>query len=149
MATETYYFKGKVKWAKVYPGQEKSKFGDRFTVDFYPDDVAAFVATGVQLVAKKDDDGAVKFQVRREPQKLIRGELVNFGPPQVLDKNNNPTTVAIGNGSTVTIKIAVYDTMKGKGHRLDAVRIEDLVVYNSEGGAGDGKPKGEVPKLPF
>ena len=149
MATETYFFKGKCKWAKVYPGQEKSQFGDRFSLDFYPEDQEAFKATGVQLHPKEDEDG-VKYQLRREPQKLIRGELVNFGPPQVFDKANKPFTDAIGNGSTVTVKIAVYDTVKGKGHRLDAVRVEDLVVYKKEDGDGaKAHPKGEVPKLPF
>jgi hypothetical protein len=46
----------------------------------------------------------------------------------------------IGNGSTVTCKISVYDTQLGKGHQLEAVRVEELVEYvKTEGEANERK----------
>lgn len=144
MATQVFYFLGKTKWTKVYPGQEDQKYG-HFGMDFYPDDLEAFQKTGVQLQERTDDDG-VFFKLRRTPTKLIKGKLADFGAPTVLDSNNQPFNQPIGNGSTVTVKLSVYDTVKGKGHRLDSVRVEDWVEYKKEGQSTEAV---NVPKLPF
>jgi hypothetical protein len=72
--------------------------------------------------------------------------LVTYTPPEVLDKDNQPFTKLIGNGSTVTCKVIIYDTIKGKGHRLEAVRVDDWVEYVPE---GSQSPAGNVPKMPF
>jgi len=141
MATEVFYFKGKCNWAKV---QAPDKEYDYFGMDFYPDDVKAFEATGTQLKPNKDDNGETFFKVKRRPTAMIKGELVEFGGPVVLNKDNEKTDELIGNGSEVTIKVSIYDGAKGKGTRLESVRIENLVAY--EGGA---KVVGELPEHPF
>jgi hypothetical protein len=38
-------------------------------------------------------------------------------------------TDAIGNGSTVTAKLSIYDSKFGKGTRLEAVRVDEHVPY--------------------
>ncbi|WP_205105296.1 hypothetical protein, partial [Sutterella massiliensis] len=37
--------------------------------------------------------------------------------------------VSLGNGSEVTVDIAVYDTQKGKGHRVEKITVHNLVEY--------------------
>lgn len=151
MATQFYYFKGKCNWARLYEGMEDEKFG-HYGIDFFPEDNEAFKATGVQLQPRENEDGEVFYKLRRNPEALIKGEVVKFGPPKVVDKDNESFDKLIGNGSTVTVKIGVYDTRKGKGHRLESVRVEDLVVYekDEEGESNvKGELKGEVPAIPF
>ena len=151
MATQFYYFKAKAQWCRLYEGMEDEKFG-HYGLDFFPDDVEAFKASGVQLQPRENEDGDIFFKLRRHPEALIKGELTKFGPPKVVDKDNEPFDKLIGNGSEVTVKIAVYDTAhKGKGHRLESVRVEDLVVYEKDGedAAPKGEIKGEVPTVPF
>jgi len=144
MATQYVYFKGKAKWAKVF---RPDQMYDYYGMDFYPDDPDAFQESGIQLKPNKDnEDGRTFFKVKRRPTALIKGELVNFGPPVVFDKTNMTTTQAIGNGSEVTVKIALYDSQKGKGHRLESVRVENLVEYEGNAELDVG---GEVPEVPF
>jgi len=145
MATQTFYFKGKCNWAKLFKPDQKY---DYFGMDFYPDDVEAFKATGTQLRPNKNEDGETFFKVKRHPSAMIKGELVNFGGPVVLDAKNNDMTDAVGNGSTVTLKLSIYDSQVGKGTRLESVRVEELVPYEGK----DGPPAeagGEVPDIPF
>lgn len=134
------YLTGIVKWAKVHKPDEKYQ---NFSLNLYPDKDtwAVFAESGIGVTPKEDDDG--KFITLRRPvQKVIKGELVKFGPPAVFDKDKKDITDLIGNGSRVTVKVAVFDTIKGKGHRMEAVRVDDLVKYS--GGTQDpGFP--EVP----
>lgn len=73
----------------------------------------------------------------------IKKELVHFGPPKVIDKDGVPVTQLLGNGSEVVIKVVVYDSKKGKGHRLEAVQVHKLVVWE---GSGDGNGSQAVTK---
>ena len=143
MATQYFYLSGKAKWAKLFKPDEK--YGN-YQIDLYLDKASEelFDTIGLQLTKKKNEEGAfVTF--RRAPKKLIKGELVDFGPPTVLDKDNNPINLLVGNGSEVTIKIAAFDTVKGKGHRLDTVRVEKLVEYN----APKREDEANRPPMPF
>lgn len=146
MATKFKRYSGTVKWAKVYEGQEDQKYG-HYGLDFYPDDVEDFKSSGVQLQERTDEEGGVFFKLRRTPKKLIKDKVVDFGTPLVLDAEGEPFDKPIGNGSKVTVKIAVYDTVKGLGHRLEAVRVDEWVEYKKEEGASDGGPN--TPKFPF
>lgn len=144
MATKFVYFTGEVEWAKVRTPDEKYH---NYTVDLYMDDDSwtKFFDSGLQLTPK-EKDGKRYVTFRRPEEKLIKGETVNFGPPEVLiheDDNYNDFDGLIGNGSTVMVKVAVYDTMRGKGHRLETVAVEELVEYNPEGGSG------KDPDMPF
>jgi hypothetical protein len=160
MATKYYYFTGKAQWSKVYPGQEDEEY-DAFSIDVALDDWDNFTKSGLQLVVRESgkpnkngnpykwytgEDGIKYTSFRRKVHQLINGETVDFGEPKVLDKENHPFNKPIGNGSTVTVKVAVYDTRKGKGHRLETVRVEDWIEYKPEASDNAG---GTVPKMPF
>ena len=144
MATKWSNHTGTVKWAKVYKGQEDPKY-HYYSLDFYPDDVEAFLATEIQVEKREDEDGTF-FKLRREPKKLIKDKVVEFGPPDVWDADAQPFDKSIGNGSKVTVRVAVYDTAKGKGHRLEAVMVNEWVEYKKPEGEDDGPRK---PKFPF
>lgn len=137
MSTQTYYFTGKCKWAKLatpdeFRGQTKYK------INLYLDKkgLRELNESGARLEVREDIDGKyVGFS--RPESKTMKDELVELGPPWVLEEKDgeevdfsNPER--IGNGSTVTCKVSVYDTRMGKGHTLEAVRVDNLVEYTGE-----------------
>lgn len=127
MATKYVYLSGKTKWAKVRKPDDKY---NNFQVPLYlnPESMKVYDTLGLSLSKKEDEEGTfVTF--KRPVSKLIKNELVNFGPPKVVNADNSEFDGLIGNGSEVTVKVAVYDTMKGPGHRLESVRVEKLVEY--------------------
>ncbi len=131
MATEQLLFSGTCKWAKV---RRPDDTYNNYTIDLYMDEESmnAFIVSGLQLQPKEDEDGRfVRF--RRPIEKMIKGEVIHLGPPRVVDANNEDLDdIAIGNYSDVTIRVAVYDTRKGVGHTLEAVRVDNLIPF--EGG---------------
>lgn len=127
MASSYYYLSGKAKWAKLFKPDDKYK---NWQIQVYMDDpsMKIFDESGMTMQKKTDEDGTfVTF--RRPEAKVIRDELVKFNPPEVLDAEGNKLDQLVGNGSEVTVKVIVYDTMKGKGHRLEAVKVTKLVPY--------------------
>ena len=150
MTTKYIYLTGIIEWAKVREPDEKY---NNYTIDLYLDDPswAVFKASEIQ-VTPKEKDGKKFVTFRRPHVKLIKNDMVTFGPPEVLintgKKDDSGTSIyekydgIIGNGSFVSIKVAVYDTQRGKGHRLETVAVETLVEYNPE-------PKDSGPKMPF
>ncbi len=119
------------KWAKVRKPDEKYQ---NYTIDLYmtPASWKEFKASGLSMTPKRSDEG--EFVTFRRPEsKLIKNEVVTFGPPSVLNPDETEFEGLVGNGSEVTIKVVVYDTMKGKGHRLEAIRVDKLVPYEGNG----------------
>lgn len=134
MATKFYYLKGKAKWVKARKPDEK--YGN-YTMNLYLDEASEkiFEESGLQIEPKQDEEGTF-YTFRRPHEKMIKREVVVFGPPGVFNADNTEFDGLVGNGSRVTIKVSVYDTIKGKGHRWESIRVEELVEYNPEGGAG-------------
>lgn len=139
------YFNGKARWAKLYVPDEK--FGPKYSIELQLDEenLAKYKAAGCMGNPSKDGEGYYTF--RRTKTMLTRkGQLKEFGPPKVLDKEGQPTTVSIGNGSDVTIKVETYPTEKGVGTRLVSVRVDNLVEYNSgSSGNYDAIAGGAIP----
>ncbi len=143
MATKEYYFNGIAEWAKVQPHQRDKKY-DRYAINVVMDEetMKRFRASGAQIMIRQnnDEDKTEYGQFHRPHSNLIKGEVVTFGPPQVFLAGDEPEDDddqdykrfdgEIGNGSEITVKIVVYDTVKGPGHRLQAIRINNLVVYD-------------------
>ena len=128
--------RGKVKWCKI---KTPNKFG-RWSLDLYPDDASLAKIKklqekpGIKNVLKKDEDGYFMTFIR-DPQKLMRGKMVMFPPIQVLDKDDRPTDVAIGNNSDCDVVLQVYawggsnNIAPGKGARLHALKVWNLVPF--------------------
>lgn len=125
-----YYFRGVGKWCKVQTPDKKFGF---YTLDLYLDDesLQMFKDSGLGLKLRESEDG-LYIKLRREPERLIAGDVVNIGPPKVFllsgDKAE-PFDGLIGNGSKIVCKVSVYDGPRGKGHRLESVGVEELVEF--------------------
>ena len=127
--TKTYYFTGPCKWAKVY--QPDDYKGDKkWKVNFYlnKETKKLLKESGVQLKIRDDDDG--EFVVFSRPvERQYQDEVKEFKPPKIFNKELEEIEDLIGNGSVITAKISVFDTAKGTGHRLEAIRVDSLVKY--------------------
>lgn len=145
MATTRYKLYGEFKWAKVHTPDPKYEV---YALDLFPDDasIRLFKKTGLRN-ARKDGvmaDGSeaefISFK-RKAKKKNKDGDLVDNGPPLVVDALGKRIDVLVGNGSTGSITIAVYDTQfegaKMKGHELEKVEVEGLVEYE---GTASGPP---------
>lgn len=130
MATKVFRFYGKSHYAKVHTPDEK--YGNyQCGLIFDKASLDLFRKSGLQLKLK-DVDGEQYATFRREPRKLIRGDMVEFGKPKVTDAVGREIDDLVGNGSLVALTISVYDTIKGKGHRIDEVRVNQLVPYGKD-----------------
>lgn len=112
---------------------------DKWSVTLYPtkdslEVIRDLQAQGLKNVMKKDDDGYF-IQFSREPTKLIRGKVVAFSAPKVIDREGKPFDGnKIGWGSDATIRLEVYthgtpNGGKAKAARWDSVRIDNLVPF--------------------
>lgn len=138
MATTTHYFTGTCKWAKVYVPD------DRFPPPRYrvplcldADSRGRYNALGLQMRPKIDSEGDELITFTRPVSRTFAGQERHFGPPKVIDSSGSLVRdQLIGNGSNVTLEVTVYDYVfngrSGKGHRLETVKINNLVEYERE-----------------
>lgn len=137
---ESLILKGKCKWANrlFIPDIEYKKW----SLVLYPDTdslekIRDLQAEGMKNVLKKDEDGYhVAFS--RPTEKVIRGKVVAFDPPTIVDFQEQPFAGPIGNGSDVTVKLEVYQhsvpgtQKKAKAARVMSVRVDNLVPFEKE-----------------
>ena len=135
MSTRIQYFYGKSKWAKLGLGTDPSKNADdkyacwKIDLHMAPESWEAFEKSGLQLKVNVDETGSRYVTFRRPFMKLIKKELVKFDPPEVTTADGEKFKDFIGNDSTVIVKVNIFDTVKGKGHRLESVRVMELVKF--------------------
>lgn len=129
MANKVFFVTGEAKWANTLINPDK-KF-KRYTVDLYPDakNLKVFKDSGAQNEIRTDKvDGRPFIKLSRPTMKLVKDKIREYGAPELLDANNKEWDGRpIGDGSIITCKLEVYDTVKGPGCRLEAVRVEKLV----------------------
>lgn len=140
MATKYLYLEGIAQWTKAKEPDEKY---NNYSIDLYvtPEADANMKQSGAQLTRREDDKG-VYYKIKRPHEGIVSGEKVEWGPPAVRIVTGNelepgvpettPFDGLVGNGSKVTLKLAVYDTKKGKGTRWEALRVDELVEYNPD-----------------
>lgn len=153
MSTSTYLFTGKTKWAKLQPDKPDTKFGEQWQLPLYLDAKSwvDYEKSGIRLEVKKDKETGEPYVTFRRKVKEMhwkKGAMQENGPVKVVIANQygeyEPFDGLIGNGSSVSAKVDVFDTKNGKGHRLVAVGVDNLVEYNP-----DGVGESNVPKMPF
>lgn len=130
MSTNTVMLSGEAFWTKVKePDQKFKKWG----LDLYMDDesFAKYKESGMGMSIREAEDGRLYVKFSRPTSKVFKDKLVQFDPPAVW-KDKEPFKGYIGNGSKVTIKVSYFDTAQGVGHRLDAVRVDELVEYDPD-----------------
>ena len=152
MATTKLTIDGPVSWAKVfeqnrdmegYQGAAK-EYGGQYSINIYLDEnnIERLNAVGSQKKAKKpgeksyteldNSNGMLMYSFTRRHQD--RYEWAS-GAPRVVKADGTPWDFGedglIGNGSVCRIQLACYDTARGVGTRLEAIKVLDLVPYAS------------------
>lgn len=135
--TKFVFLQGKAKWAKlVTPDTKFNRWGivlymDKASLDIFNE----MKKEGVKNVLKKDEDG-YHAQFSRPCSKLIRGKVIGFAPPEVLESDGKSVlrNALVGNGSDVTIKLEQYWYKTPIGEmesavRLLSVRVDTLVPF--------------------
>jgi len=133
MATKYITVSGKIAWAHHLFEPDEFRGDKKWKVDFYPDVKSKQTITdaGIMLRYKAGEFG-MYIRPARPTQKMFKKGLVEFDPPEVTDKDGKKWEGGIiGNGSEATLRLSVFDTVNGPGHRLEAVRIDSLVEYHS------------------
>lgn len=123
------YFKGKCKWAKVHePDEDYDKTKKSWKIDLYMDDKSwlLYEKSGIQLKVRQTEGEGKYVQFKRP---TLAWDGTPLSGPDVIDLQGNAIKDKIGNGSEVIVKVEVYKAKKGKGHRLMAVQVTNLVEY--------------------
>jgi len=137
MATNMYEFEGELYWTKVSEPDEYN--GNKFYVTNIHADKETynnFKASGISTrVNEKDGKYVLKVKRPVEPKVFPDGTSVGGGKPALYDKDGNPWEgpEIIGNGTKAKVKVSVYDikNRSNKGHRLEAIYIQEFVPYES------------------
>ena len=140
-------FTGKAYWARVYEGNHDEYGGKEFykiTVALDNESWSKFNQSGCQLKTKPVESDSdilgVTFKRDVHPKTGIdkKGKAWSLGggAPRVVDADGDELTDLIGNTSDVEVLVEIYtiDTgpLKGKkGHRLEAVKVLNLVKYEA------------------
>lgn len=146
MARKTQYetIRGKIFWAKT---KAPNKFG-KWSVDIYPDPASMAKINklketpAIKNVIKQNEDGKY-ISFHRDTSKLVRGKLVKFNPPIVLQRNPDgvgdpiPYDGMIGNGSDGDVELEIYGwdanpergTLPGRAARLNKILVWNLIPF--------------------
>lgn len=134
MATTFHKFKGKLKWCQNLTEPDDYNGIKNYKCNLILDEASEeeFRRAGIRTKKQTDKEGDTFAVFKRPPTKKIRDEIVEFGAPEVVDAEGNAVTVPIANGSEAEVEVVVYDTMAGKGHRLNKVTVTDLIEFVPE-----------------
>lgn len=131
MATQTVYVSGVIhgpRWPRIRQDQMDTKFGENFHCTIYPDEAGIHqIKASGSRVKKNEDEHGTFYKFSRPNKKDFKGKTEVLGPPMVVDKDGNPFSELIGDGSKITVKLSVYESAFGKGTRLEGVRVDELV----------------------
>lgn len=173
MATKYGKIKGLVNWAKVYEpdvafADSKWKM-DFYPLD--ETEWAVVDNLGLSMRKRDDEEMDMKYiKLSRPTEKKYKNELTAFCPIRITaqdgttiqdthdkdgkvlksfrilddpERTSIGERVLIGNGSEIEVEVIAYDTSVGRGHRIEAIKIRELVKYDSED-AGNVVTEGDV-----
>lgn len=132
MATTHYILNGKMNWLHhLFIKDEKY---NKYSVDFYPTKESWKTYNGIGLELKvrtNEATGEDYIKFSRKHDQLIKNTVVEFGPPTVFDVEGNvvDNIGTIGNGTSGMVKIEVYQSAKGLGHRLLEAKLTDIIEF--------------------
>lgn len=139
--TDFVYLEGMFKYTRHITPEVDLDGKANWNVTFYPkpaslETIQKWVSEGLKNKIKKDDDGYfIKF--RRDVIKEFKGGRKRaFEPPEVIDANNQPVDVMVGNGSTGILKLETYihPTPYGgtaRAARFAGIKLETLVPFDA------------------
>lgn len=125
---------GKVKFIHAV---NLNKYG-KWSITIYPDaksleKIRELQADGLKNILKKDqgDPDGYYISFHREPTKPMRGKVVAFPAPVVIDKDGQPMDGStIGWGSDVTVRVEIYRSTPASQYKYVACRWDKLRVDN-------------------
>lgn len=134
MATKFYKIKGKTKWTQNVTQPDEFRGASNYKVHLYDldkENLAIWQESGVQTKPRVDKEGDTVYTLKRPGgKKIIKNEVVEFGPIEFVDNKGQPITVAVANGSEVEVHYITYDTNGfGKGHRVNKVIVTNLIEF--------------------
>lgn len=146
----TVFVSGKLYWSKLERAVDNyEKTGKEWTVDFVPDDIQFLKDNRLLDRLKEGKDPIEGDYIRlRKPEKDKDGK--DNEPIKVIDGDNQPWVkgTAIGNGSVADVKLTIADFGAGKKKAIwaKAIRVTDLVPYESDefGGMDTKTPKADT-----
>lgn len=146
MDKSTVYASGTLYWAKIVGDgalhDNYERTARQWATEFEPDDPSFLKDHGLldRLKEKEDPKNPDKgrFLVLRKPELNRDGEKND--PIRIYDEDNQawPNDQLIGNGTKADLKLSIIDWGKGKKKSIwvTAIRITDLVPYESNEFAG-------------
>lgn len=167
MATKIIKFKGRCAYAMFYKPDE---FMEKvfWKVSFYPDkgELDRMKHAGIKQAKNvKNDDGTRSgvegdyVVLKRETTKGFKGEVKEFNPPWLRDKDGAYLVhyqddgervgepILVGNGSVVEVEVEVYDAPPyGKGCRLRGMKLIDLIEYVPPEEVTENEADGDEPE---
>ena len=126
------YVTGKAMWANITT--PNTRFGDpKYQITVLTDEDTASSLEAMGLSQVRDKSGQPKYD---QPafsfsRKVSVGTRVNEAP-KLVDTENNPLDVLVGNGSEVKVKIKPYSNNFGTFAELMAVKVDKLIEYQEE-----------------
>jgi len=108
---------------------------NRWSITLYPTPesmkvVRELKAEGLKNEIQRDDDGDY-ITFHRDPQKMMRGKVVAFTAPRVIDKDGVLMDGhKVGWGSDVTCRVEFYKSTPQSPYKYAAVRWDSLRVDN-------------------
>jgi len=130
MATNYHKIKGKLKWCQNLFEPDDFRGSRNYKVNMYDIDESVWKKSGVQTRPREDKEGDVMYTLKRPTRKMIKDDLIEFDPPEVVMENGESLEgKIIGNGSEAVVEFITYDTSMGMGHRFNKVIITNLVEY--------------------
>lgn len=131
------FIRGKSKWSRTIVPDPTY---DKWSITLYPvstdmPKIDDLLRKGIRNKLKKDDDGHYMTFSRPLKLKLRTGQEKPLDPPVVIDKDGNPFSEPIGDGSDVEVKLETYGGPGpgGKGTyyaaRLLGVKVLKHVEY--------------------
>ncbi len=146
MATNSVYLQGKAKWVRVATPDMYGKYA----MVLYPNEesldkikklkeiqtINGRQYEGLKNRLRRDEDGD-NMAFGCQAEKIIKGVRRLYAAPMIIDKDNLPYNVNVGNGSEVTIKLETYSysppgaKMGGTAARLVSIRVDKLVPYEA------------------
>jgi len=125
---DIYYIEGTLVFQNL--AKPSDKYG-RYDITIAVDDanLDVYNQSGMQGKPKYDDKYKQTTVAFGKPgEKKVGNIITPTEPPACLDaKQDNLDPIVVDRGSKVVCKVIVYDTPKGKGHRLSSVMVTDLV----------------------
>lgn len=146
----TVYATGKLYWCKALGKPVMNYEGDakEWTLDFEPDNTEFLKEHRLLDRLKEDKKGNIEGEFLHLKKPELDSEGKPNDPIRFYDADNKQwdRAVAIGNGSSVDMKLTIVDWGKGKKKSIwvAAVRVTDHIPYEADEFSGMGKPAKET-----